>query len=431
MRRAAAERGGARKARSCAAAVVTWLSILGCSPEPPKPLVPVPSDRPRVLFLTHSAGYRHDVLPLAQTQLKAALRGSFEVDLTEDCGTITKANLARYAAVVFFTSGELAIDREALFDYVKGGGGFAGIHSATDTLAKEPRYGAMIGGVFKEHPWTQNVSVRKAFSHPSTEHLPGEFEIDDEIYTFRDWSAGRCTPLLTVVPESVGALHETPLPLSWVREDGKGRVFYTALGHRPEVWRDERFLRHVAEGVIWASEAGFEALPLSRFRFFQAGPAFAEMSSEIVCSGTPAGYMYTDASYRDFTMRFDWKYDRPAGLANDAAFPGNGGILLWICGEHRVWPACLEVQGMWKDAGKIIPLFCGATFRQDDAAQLRSRRPVGEWNTMEIVSRGGRARVSVNGVLVAEVDACDLKEGPIGFQSEGAPLRWRNIRIGK
>lgn len=412
-------------------AIALLVLFAGCSPEPPKPVPATPSARPRVLFLTHSAGFRHDVLPLAQTQLKEALRGSFEVDATEDCGTITKENLARYSAVVFYTSGELPIDREALFDYVKGGGGFAGIHSATDTLHKEPRYGAMIGGVFDGHPWTQKIRARTEAAHAATAHLPGTFEIDDEIYTFRDWDGARVRTLLSVEPGSVGVPHGTPLPLSWVREEGQGRVFYTALGHKPEVWRDERFLRHVAQGVIWASEAKFEALTLSKFKFVEAGPAFAEKDGEIVCSGAPTGYMYTDASYRDFTLRFEWKYDRPAALADDASFPGNSGILVFIQPGHRVWPRSLEVQGMWRDAGKIIPLSCAATFRHDDAAQLRSRRPVGEWNTMEIVARGGHLWASVNGFPVAEVDTCDLAEGPIGFQSEGAPLRWRNLRIGR
>ncbi|MBI4613330.1 MAG: DUF1080 domain-containing protein [Planctomycetes bacterium] len=185
-------------------------------------------------------------------------------------------------------------------------------------------------------------------------------------------------------------------------------------------------------------EEGFEplfnGLDLAGFRFHlgdgsaEPGETFRVADGAIVCSGSPPGYMYTEGSYRDFTLRFDWRYARPEGLADDASFPGNSGYLLAIQ-EHKVWPKSLEVQGMNRDAGLIIPIEIEVEFSVDRAAQRRAVRPVGEWNGMEIQSRGGVVTVEVNGIPTACVRRCEAREGPIGFQSEGAEIHWRNIRI--
>src|SRR5688500_3260429 len=97
---------------------------------------------PKVLFLTHSAGFRHSVVlrspdgsrSWAEKQLERAAKGRFEVVATQDLGDFTREKLEGYKGVVFYTTGELDIDKEALMDFVKAGGGFAGVHSATDTL---------------------------------------------------------------------------------------------------------------------------------------------------------------------------------------------------------------------------------------------------------------------------------------------------------
>src|SRR5262249_54833071 len=112
-------------------------------------------DLPRVLFLTHSAGFRHpvvtrpspDVLSLAESELRAVAAGAFEVEATADCSSIAKENLARFDAVVFYTTGELPLDgaqKSALLEFVRSGGGFVGIHSAADTLYGWDAYGGML-----------------------------------------------------------------------------------------------------------------------------------------------------------------------------------------------------------------------------------------------------------------------------------------------
>jgi len=421
------------------------------------PLLLLLVDLPRVLFLTHSAGFRHEVLPVAEHQLAVAGEGRFAVDATEDCGTVTEDNLRRYRAVAFFTTGELPLSgaqRDGLLGFVRGGGGFVGIHSATDTFYEWPDYGEMLGGTFDGHPWHERVGVKvEDPSHPSTEHLGEAFEITDEIYQFKDWDRDRVHVLLSLDPESVDlskpAVHreDRDFPLAWCRPYGEGRVFYAALGHREEVWGDPRFLRHVAGGVLWAmgqeakpEEKGF--LPLFNGKDFsgwkfqsseegaELAKTFSAKDGTIVCTGNPAGYLYTDKSHREFTLRFDWRYARPVDLEDESKFPGNSGYLLWIA-EHKVWPRSLEVQGMNRDAAGIIPIASRdeTEFTEDKAARERVRKPVGEWNSMEIAAKGGRVEVRLNGTLISTVTKHPFREGAIGFQSEGAEIHWRNIRI--
>jgi type 1 glutamine amidotransferase len=225
---------------------------------------PVARAKRKVLYLTHSAGWKHDVLPLSEQILKqlGERSGAFEVTATQDCSLLSRDNLKQYDAVVFYTTGELPISGEqkmAFLDFIKSGKGFVGIHSATDTFYNWPEYGEMIGGYFDQHPWHQEVAVKVEDSrHLSTLHLGGSFKIKDEIYQFKNFSRDRVHVLLSLDASSVDltlpAVHRTDkdFALAWWRNYGRGRVFYTALGHRAEVWQDERFQQHIIGALRWA-----------------------------------------------------------------------------------------------------------------------------------------------------------------------------------
>src|SRR5215472_7693023 len=122
-------------------------------------------DRPdHILYFTRSAGYRHEVIPVSREILKqiGEIAPRFEVDATEDVAVFTAQNLRRYGAIMFFTAGELLmndVQKQALIDFVRDGGGFLGVHSATDTFYKWPEYGKLIGGYFDQHPWHQSVRI--------------------------------------------------------------------------------------------------------------------------------------------------------------------------------------------------------------------------------------------------------------------------------
>jgi hypothetical protein len=160
---------------------------------------------------------------------------------------------------------------------------------------------------------------------------------------------------------------------------------------------------------------------------------FKLVDGAIVCTGSPSGYMQTRRSYRNFTLRYEWRFAKPAGLKDYSKFGGNSGCLLFITAPAAlgVWPKSIEIQGMNRDAGMILPIprSVKCRFSVDEPARKGSIKPLGEWNAEEIVANEGQVTVSINGVKVSSISECELKEGPIGFQSEGAEIHWRAIRI--
>jgi type 1 glutamine amidotransferase len=245
------------------AAALTW--IVTATPAAPAP--------PRLLMVTYSGAYQHDVvrreppdrLSLAERAVVELGRQSGAFDVVHlysrsDLERLSADAFAGVGAVLFFTTGSLPLRpevRRALFHFVHRGGGFVGVHSATDTWYEVPEYGELVGGYFDGHPWHERVRiVVEDSSHPSTQGLGRGFEITDEIYQFRNWSRAKVHVLLRLDPRSVdigkGKRADHDYALSWVGSHGRGRVFYTALGHGREVWGDERFRRHLLEGIRWA-----------------------------------------------------------------------------------------------------------------------------------------------------------------------------------
>jgi len=228
----------------------------------------------RILYVTHSAGFRHGSIEVSRRVLDqvAARSGRFAVTATEDLSLITASSLSGYDAVFFFTSGELALgagQRAALLDFVSGGKGFGGAHSATDTLYDWPEYGELIGGYFDGHPWTQEVAIDiEDPDHPATRGSPNSFRILDEIYQHRNFSRDRVRVLMTLdvgsVPVNVSGVNRTDgdFALAWCRDYGRGRVFYTALGHFDETWLDPRFQNQLEGALLWlVGEAPGNASP--------------------------------------------------------------------------------------------------------------------------------------------------------------------------
>ena len=141
-----------------------------------------------------------------------------------------------------------ANQKAALIAFVRDGGAFVGVHSATDTFYDWPGYLDLIGGYFDGHPWRQPVTIRvEDATHPSTRHLGYAFAIDDEIYQFRNWSRGAVDVLLSLDVSSVDMAatginrSDKDFAIAWTRHEGAGRVFSTVLGHRPEVVADRYF----------------------------------------------------------------------------------------------------------------------------------------------------------------------------------------------
>lgn len=219
---------------------------------------------PRILYCTHSAGYRHEVLPLSRQVLTRLGQdtGTFEVTATEDVAEFSAENLARYAAVMFYTTGELPMSgaqRTALLDFVRLGGGFLGVHSATDTFYTWPDYLDLVGGYFNGHPWHQTVTIEVADrDNPLVAFLGGSLQVDDEIYQISDFDYRGSHVLLRLDPASVDVAKPGVIrrfygwPLAWTRSYGRGRVFYTALGHEAAIWQDARYQQLLSNAIHWA-----------------------------------------------------------------------------------------------------------------------------------------------------------------------------------
>jgi type 1 glutamine amidotransferase len=231
-------------------------------------LTPVTSAKPakkgKLLYMTLTKGYHHESIELSKKIVKeiGEKSGAFETTDTEDCGAFTKDNLKNYDAVMFNTTGELPMTDEQkkdFIDFVRGGHGFIGVHSATDTFYMWGEFGELIGGYFNGHPWHQMVTIEVAdLSSPLVGFLGKSFQINDEIYQVSDFQAKDSHVLLRLDPSSVdlhkeGVMHRYyGWPISWTRPFGKGRVFYNGLGHDDWVWNDQRYQEMLLNGIKWA-----------------------------------------------------------------------------------------------------------------------------------------------------------------------------------
>lgn len=254
----------------------------------------------RLLLVTHSGGFIHDSLGVAEdivTEL-GPKRGyavtcwrytgdradpSFEKYREqfrartgkpvepENCGRINRETLKKFDLVVFFTSGSgrntsrkdigplTPEELQDLKDWVNEGGAFAGVHCATDTLY-ESKYGDFIGAYFRTHPAIQRVKLRvEDPKHPAAAGMNDGMEWHDEFYIFHDepFSREKVRVIFSIDKDTFDLQKSPPrkdgdYALAWVKNHGAGRVFYTALGHRKEVWKDERFQQHLFGGLDWA-----------------------------------------------------------------------------------------------------------------------------------------------------------------------------------
>ena len=230
----------------------------------------------RALVFSKTAGFRHkDSIPLGNALLAQQFKAQgLEADITEDAAVFTAENLAKYRVVAFMsTTGDIMGDvlakdaskeakdanvkvaetRRAAFQaWMENGGAFVGIHAASDTEYKWPWYGKMIGGYFAGHPKIQPATLRPVIKdHPSTKHLPDEWKRKDEWYSFRNLQPDNVVLILLDEKTYEGGKNGDYHPIAWCKEVGKGRMFYTALGHTKESFSEPDFIKHLDGGVRW------------------------------------------------------------------------------------------------------------------------------------------------------------------------------------
>ncbi len=175
----------------------------------------------------------------------------------------------------------------------------------------------------------------------------------------------------------------------------------------------------------------FNGKDLTGWKVFpeKAAKAVTVKDGAVVVAGNPAGYFHTDKSFKNYALTFDWRYQRPGTLVDDKKFSGNSGLLLHIQEPHKVWPTSLEVQGANASHGSFIGINTKVTnYKYDSAALAKVRNKVGEWNTTEVTVKDGAVVAKVNGAVIG-TGSITLKDGPLGFQSEGFEIHFKNIRI--
>ncbi|MGX5820763.1 ThuA domain-containing protein [Chitinophaga lutea] len=229
---------------------VVVAGIAGCSKSRP--------GNPRVLVFTKTMGFRHASIPAGIKAIQQlGQENGFEVDTTENAARFTEDSLQQYAAVIFLnTTGDvLDYRQEADFErYIQAGGGFVGIHAATDTEYGWPWYGKLVGAYFANHPPGTHKAklIVTDKSHPATKALPDTWEHTDEWYNFKN--VNKETNVLMKVDESTykGGEMKEDHPISWYHAYDGGRAFYTELGHTEESYTEKTYLQHILGGIQYA-----------------------------------------------------------------------------------------------------------------------------------------------------------------------------------
>jgi type 1 glutamine amidotransferase len=227
-----------------------------------------------VLVIGQTKGFEHDSVSAAMDAVyqMGKTSGLWDTTMRTDTELLTKKDLPRnaknlnYFDVLIFasTTGEMDMDasqKQDMMSFIKEDGkGFVGIHAALDTNYTWPEYGEMIGGWFDQHPWmTFNAPIiNEDPNFPAVRHLPHEFVKFDEIYQPKAWSRDKVNVLLSLDASRLDYTNNPRIhradhdfPVAWSKMYGKGRVFYSTLGHTEESWNDPDIQKMYFEAIKW------------------------------------------------------------------------------------------------------------------------------------------------------------------------------------
>lgn len=224
----------------------------------------------------------HEAAMKKYAEDEKAYWAGIEPKFKEALQKLSPANLKNYHAVMFVnTTGDLPLPNpKAFVEWVAAGNGFIGVHSAADTFhqtgrfAGFPPYTAMLGAAFRTHgPQVTVECINQDPKHPACAHLPAKWTVFDEIYQFKEFERSRVHGLISLEKLQVDNNPEKQVPgdwpVAWARRHEKGRVFYTSLGHREDIWDPnhagdakggrknspevaKQFQEHLLKGILWA-----------------------------------------------------------------------------------------------------------------------------------------------------------------------------------
>jgi type 1 glutamine amidotransferase len=245
--------------------LVSSLAIQAQAPQQPR--------KKKLLAIGAVKGFQHDATShgLATIWKIGQESGLWDTHIRTDTQLITKQkltgnakNLSYFDAVLFYTTGELDLDDSQKSDFLSfikdDGKGFIGSHSASDTFYKWPEYGEMIGGYFDGHPWNQFQApvIVEDRDNPIVKHFPAAFTIHDEIYQAKDFSRDRVRVLMRLDETRINLQErgvkrtDGDFAVTWMRNYGKGRVFYSTFGHREDAWDRPDVQKMWLEAIKWA-----------------------------------------------------------------------------------------------------------------------------------------------------------------------------------
>ncbi|MCW2898957.1 MAG: glycosyl hydrolase [Streptosporangiaceae bacterium] len=399
----------------------------------------------RILVFSKTAAFRHSSIPTGVQAIKeVGGTAGMTVDATEDAGAFTRANLRRYRAVVFLsTTGDVldARQQKAFEWYISAGGGYAGVHAASDTEYDWPWYGQLVGAYFKNHPAIQPATVRVADrAHGSTAHLPQEWRRTDEWYNFRANPREHVHVLATLDESTYSGGDMGDHPTAWCQEYGGGRAWYTGGGHTEASYAEPEFRAHLLGGIRYAAgliradcrpENGYTPLfdGTGTEGWKQAGPGGFTLADATLTSHDGLGMLwYSAKEFHAYSLKLDWR------LAGD----DNSGVFVGFPASDDPWSAVDNGYEVQIDATDSPDRTTGSVYgfkAPKIAARDAALNPPGQWNTYELRVTGERLRVYLNGVKINDFTNTDpkrsLRQGNIGIQNHGSgdEASFRNIRV--
>jgi type 1 glutamine amidotransferase len=229
-----------------------------------------PAKARKILVFWLCKGYYHESIPATNKAIEVMGKktGAYDVVFSDDMNMFDAKKLSEFDAVLFNNTTHLDFNgpgqRQAMMDFVKSGKGIIGLHAASDNFYTWPEAAEMIGGQFDQHPWTSGgVWAIKNYepNHPLNAAFKGEgFKVRDEIYRQKKFGEVESRRILltldfndSATKNAKGAMEsDRDMPVSWIKDYGKGRIFFCGLGHNVEVFCRPAILQHELDGIQFA-----------------------------------------------------------------------------------------------------------------------------------------------------------------------------------
>nr|WP_216853655.1 ThuA domain-containing protein [Phytoactinopolyspora halotolerans] len=319
------------------------------------------------LVFSKTAGFRHGSIEEGVAAIEQlGVDHDFEVTATEDASAFTDENLAQYDVVVWLsTTGDvLNEEQQGAFErYIQSGGGYAGIHSASDTEYDWPWYGELVGAYFDSHPANQDATVKVEDTvHPSTAHLDPVWERYDEWYNYQSNPRGDVHVLASLDESSYdagGGAMGSDHPIAWCHDYDGGRAWYTGMGHTEESFAEPEFLEHILGGIETAAgvtdadcgatvHENFDQVTLARGVDEMGEPmGMAVLPDGGVLHTARSGQVFYTAEAGETTLAaqvpvYDFREDGMQGIAIDPDFAENGWVYLYYSPQLGTPPGEVE-----------------------------------------------------------------------------------------